>query len=273
MLTVDTCSSNSFSINRRQYENKIVALLWLMLPALRIRSKLFTFGSQKFKVAAVICTSVPPLIHDRYLGLPQRYWQMSRTIENFWNIKLKYLEQTNPSNNFLTTDSTWTVILSQNYAKSNSVSTGSWLRHQLSVIDWIPQVMPQERIDGETRKETGRYDQLYGCNPAPWTSCLLLTTIITVICKSKRQFSSMLQFLVPSVLCGFGVIYCSLLLHPETGPIRTALSVLQLSSCRIRPTDCHLRSRTVVFLKSICRLFLATKLSGLQDHKLKLKLK
>jgi len=27
--------------------------------------------------------------------------------------------------------------------------------------------MLQERIDGETRKETDRYDQPYSCNPAP----------------------------------------------------------------------------------------------------------
>jgi magnesium-transporting ATPase (P-type) len=159
------------------------------------------------------------------------------------------------------------------FAESIFVSTGSWLGHQLSVIDWISQVMPQERIDVETRKETGRCDQSYSCNTAPWTSCLLLTTIITVICKSKRQLSWVCRFFAPSVLCGVGVIYCSLLLHPAIGSIRMALSVLQLSSCRIYSTDCHLRSRTVVFLKPICFLFRATELSGSQDHRLKLKLK
>jgi hypothetical protein len=177
-----------------------------MSSALSIRSKLFTLIPQKFKVAAVICTSIPTVIHDRQLGLPQRYWQMSRTIECFWNEKLKYLEQTNSSANFLTRDSTWTVILRQTFTKNISVSTGSWLGHKLSVIDWISQVTSQERIDGETRKETGRYDQSYSCNPAPSTSCLLLTTVITVICKSKRQFSWVCWFLASSVLCGVDVI-------------------------------------------------------------------
>lgn len=77
LLIVHTCISNSININRRQYEKKIVAWLWLMLSALSIRSKFFTFSPQKSKAAAVICTSIPLLIHDRYLVLPRRCWQMS----------------------------------------------------------------------------------------------------------------------------------------------------------------------------------------------------
>jgi hypothetical protein len=34
-------------------------------------------------------------------------------------VELKYLEKANPSANFLTTNSTWTVILNQTFAKKN----------------------------------------------------------------------------------------------------------------------------------------------------------
>lgn len=271
VLLMGTCSSNSININRRQYEKETVALLWLMLSVLSIIGKFFKLSSQKFKVAAVIFTSIPMWFMTDIL-VYRRDTDKWAGLSSVFGMKTE-VPGANQSKCQFSYDRFHMDCNIEPDLCNFFVSTGSWLGHQLSVIDWISQVMAQERIDVETRKETGRCDQSYSCNPAHLTSCLLLTTIITVICKSKGQFSWVGRFLAPSVLCGVGVIYCSLLLHPAIGSIRMALSLLQLSSCRICPTDCHLRSRTVVFLKPICHLFRATKLSGSQVHRLKSKLK
>jgi hypothetical protein len=189
---------------------------------------------------------------------------MNRPIECFCNEILKYLWKANPSASFLMADSTWTAILSQTCAKSITVPAGCCFRSsdRSNRLNFSSNDAWENRLR-ETRKETGRYDQSYRCDPAPWTSCRLLTAIITVICKCKRQFSWARQFSAPSVLCGVDVIYCSLLLNPVSGYNLMALSVLQLSSYQICSTNCHLRSRTVFFSWNQLALCLfAIKLSG-----------